>query len=96
MKRIIREVITLVRIERWLVRDEMPLTQDDTDTTQIEHSSEELIVDGEDASTDSLRVIAQRILESQQWEISEGELSENGAFLTKRFHNDLQTPKEGE
>lgn len=91
MKRIIREVITLIRIERWLVGDEKPLPSEGNPEPEIEHCIEESIVDGERAVTDDLRVIAQRILESQQWE-----LSADGSFLSKRLHNESQTPKEEE
>lgn len=88
MKRIIREIITLVRIERWLVQDDMPLTGNhDPD---IEYQSEESIIDGHEFAADDLRVIAQRILESKQWE-----RASDGTFSPKRLPNDPQTPKEG-
>ncbi len=91
MKRIIREVITLVRIERWLVKESSPSSPASGEEAAIEHLIEESTLHSHDTDGDDLRVIAQRVLDAQQWEIAP-----DGTFLNKRSVNAEQTPKEVE
>lgn len=67
MKRIIREVITLIRIERWLIKEDE--TTSTADMNEPERIIEESIVATQAGEGDDLRVIAQRVLEARQWEV---------------------------
>ena len=67
MKRVIREVITLIRIERWLVKEDAAPGQ--TDGAEAELIIEETLIEAQDAERDDLHVIAQRVLEARQWEV---------------------------
>jgi hypothetical protein len=65
MQRIIREVITLIRIERWLVVDDRP------DAPQQDGVAERVIeqIVLNSASEAQVRELFRRILEQRQWDI---------------------------
>jgi hypothetical protein len=65
MQRIIREVITLIRIERWLVVDDRP------DAPQQDEAAERVIeqIVLNSASEAQVRELFRRILEQRQWDI---------------------------
>ncbi len=68
MKRIIREVITLIRIERWLVKEDA--STEPSTTVEPDLIIEESIIEAQEPEQGDLRVIAQRILEARQWEVT--------------------------
>jgi len=89
MKRIIREVITLIRIERWLVKEDAP-TEPST-TGEPDLIIEESIIEAHEPEQGDLRVIAQRVLEARQWEVT----PKKGA-RSKRSKQVRPSPKEVE
>lgn len=86
MKRIIREVITLIRIERWLVKEDE--TANPTGIDEPERIIEESIVETHEGEDGDLRVIAQRVLETRQWEVRP-----NKKGRSKRTSNKPKAPK---
>ena len=87
MKRVIREVITLIRIERWLVKEDQ--TTSPTNSTEPELIIEESLIETHEGEDDDLRVIAQRVLEARQWEVRPNKKGRRN----KRSTNVPETPK---
>lgn len=86
MKRIVREVITLIRIERWLVTDDSP-TSPIPETEEMDGALLEAQLGHDAASTqanlplkeetaehslDGSRVISQRVIDVRTWEVKHG------------------------
>lgn len=84
MKRIVREVITLIRVERWLVVDErhdspmpepevMEWSLSEVDLNDAETSTRvglALVEKIADCSTaDGAQIVSQRVLEIDKWEV---------------------------
>lgn len=83
MKRIVREVITLIRVERWLVTDDSPASPipetEEMDWSFLEarlgHDASSahvyLPLKGEtaDRSPDGSHVISQRVIDVRTWEV---------------------------
>jgi hypothetical protein len=65
MRHVIREIITLIRIERWLVADDRPGGSDLTAAS--EHVVEQIVLSGADEA--QVRELFRRILEERRWEL---------------------------
>jgi hypothetical protein len=61
MRRVIREIITLVRVERWFVAEDAPLSNAPDPT---EHVIEQIVLDAADAA--QLHDLFQRLLAAQR------------------------------
>ncbi len=92
MKRVIREVITMIRIERWLVKTDTSTTAELSTFAQEEASfpsgdAAESLIETEatvvveehivepSATAEDQRVISQRVIDVQQWEVKHDKMT---------------------